>query len=1481
MSLFIVLKGLDLMPAISRIRLTNVIFEDGNKRYNDEIFNFDGYNGSLVLENGGGKTVFIQSVIQAIIPHTDLANRKIKNTLSLEGSPAHIAIEWILSNNPRRYLVTAVTLYIGKTGLESLRYVYEYESGDAHGIAQIPFVKSGNNGKRPAGRGEIQDYYSSMRERSFAARTFSTITEYRSCLENDYNIIADEWESIVKINTAEGDVDSFFENCKTTNNLFDRLLIPVVENSIANYKSDLFADIFETQQDNFKEYKRLKATIAENLRIQARLDQYLDIYKMFHQSELEYNKAKGKTKGLWTAIIEEKQNVNHELLSITEQQKKLEEQELEYKLKLESYEIEVVKQQYQTLEKQFLDLQASYLENKDGLTQDQQNYYSLKFAKLELDIKSEQNNEKLYLEEMKLLQANQEFADVEAKLTKARQALLGNYLAEIKGFEESLKLIIDNLTEVEDQLITVESDIAVLNQEEKQLEKEKSNLEGQQEFAHAQMKRLANQLLAKPDQENIDTELKIWNTRHNELDQLIVDQKQKIISFERKQRQDEDHKERLLDRKQHSEQDCRITENQLENVKNKEAELIAKLTTVRPQWSKIETIYEIEESISSILDETIKNLTNERNRLLIQERIKTRFVDDYSNQDTFFSDPYLANQLASWKNQFDYLSTGVEYLQGLDPNEFEKAQVYPLWALTLITTQKSKTNLVKKVDGINDKLLFPIIVMSTEEVLEVHKKEYIDWLVPAHWRTISKRTDFQQWRQSLANDAQLVIDERTQKELEIDSWKQLASEFSNFVSEYPFTVVSEMRDRKSSLARNIESFEIQIDELTDLINDYISEQKNLAVKIDNNLEELHGLEGKIAKAIDYQDARSAVTRYMLKIKGLDQNIEAVQVKLRSSNEIRRELEQKNFELTTTKNQTNYELKKLQSDQEYLKLQSLTAIFTDQTKNNIRNQIEILEAKLKNITSSYQTLEAQLESARNNIQRNQNEKLDLEKQCSSIDKSLTYPPNGLILIEELWLKIEAGTSQLKLLSTELANIRSKKDKQAGILENKLDLFQSRYPDRELYQFHAALDEVEHDLMQLSKELTNRKEFLKQEYDRFTRKLDKITESEKILDRFIEKHHFNAPDVEIISLAAEDRKQLPYNQSKFVEQMIRELNKSLDVVETFRGDTFRERQALLRFCQGISDVKMRKKAEEGISANVIYEDLVQFKNNMVIRVEQATKYANEHIRQKDAELQAFINQIHNHLITLSSELRQIPKKTRVKIEDTWKEIYAFTIPDWKEEAGKTRIREHIEWILSRLEADEYIDEHGQQDNTKVRKDIEKWLQTKQLLRIVMENEVMKVTCRKVTNDNKVSSRYYLWESSNSWSGGEKWSKNMTLFLGLLNYIAEKKQYISKDMPRHRVVILDNPFGKASSDHVLTPVFFIAEQLGFQIIALTAHAEGKFLQDYFPIIYSCRLRPTNQAGKMVMSTEKQLHHAYFQEHDPQALSNLVDPKQLELFQ
>ncbi len=225
----------------------------------------------------------------------------------LENAPAHIAVEWISNDRPRRYAVTAVSLFTTKNGLDSLRYVYEYDANDPNGIEGIPFVREGKEGKRTAERGEMQDYYSHMHEKTFRAQTFNTIKDYKLYLEEQYHIISSEWESIAKINSSEGGVEAFFDDCKSTNQLFDRLLIPTVENSIVGHDAQLFADMFEQQHTSFKNYKKLKGTIEENKQIERQLENYVSTYERLHKRQQEYEKIKQRAKGNWNETIKEKQ----------------------------------------------------------------------------------------------------------------------------------------------------------------------------------------------------------------------------------------------------------------------------------------------------------------------------------------------------------------------------------------------------------------------------------------------------------------------------------------------------------------------------------------------------------------------------------------------------------------------------------------------------------------------------------------------------------------------------------------------------------------------------------------------------------------------------------------------------------------------------------------------------------------------------------------------------------------------------------------------------------------------------------------------------------------------------------------------------------------------------------------------------------------------------------------------------------------------
>lgn len=70
--------------------------------------------------------------------------------------------------------------------------------------------------------------------------------------------------------------------------------------------------------------------------------------------------------------------------------------------------------------------------------------------------------------------------------------------------------------------------------------------------------------------------------------------------------------------------------------------------------------------------------------------------------------------------------------------------------------------------------------------------------------------------------------------------------------------------------------------------------------------------------------------------------------------------------------------------------------------------------------------------------------------------------------------------------------------------------------------------------------------------------------------------------------------------------------------------------------------------------------------------------------------------------------------------------------------------------------------------------------------------------------------------------------------------------------------------------------------QLIAFTAHAEGKFISDYSPIVYSCKLRESSDHKTQIMTKEKEVNYAFLRDHNPTSIIRLEEEEhhQLDLF-
>ena len=668
------------MPAISKIRLTNVVYEQGQKRYHDELFLFDGHNGAVLLENGGGKTVFIQTVLQAIIPHTDIAERKVKDTLNLDEGAAHIAIEWLLNEKPRRYVVTAVTLYRKLNGIDSLRYVYEYGENDAHSIDLIPFTQPEGNGKRPSSRGEMSDYYSYMTSQfSTKAKTFSqSIKSFREFIENQYHIIGNEWESIVQINGSEGGIEEFFENCKKTNELIDRLLIPSVEKGIAGYKKDTFADMFENHREQFKKYKELKEKIQENKLLQQELAVYVEQFKKVDEKEVTYFQARKLAKGYYQLLLEELHQVDQQLQQLEQsfQEWQTEQQRLEQKRA--SLDIHKEKETLINLRKEENDIQKLVDQLEFKRHNSQQEYYSLKLAQINLELKNESENLQFVEKELETLDQEETVEQLHLKLDDINGQLHYLFLELKEKFEKQIKSTTLSKKQNEEVRDEVQEKLNVISSEIQNIQSKQVQAETKVEEKSNQMKSLKLQLVSH-EEESIEELLSQWIDEQNRLDdeKITLHQQIKQLNIEKQEME--------LQVKSKNEE---IRQKQLEQTKKIERKLqfdkaherlIKQLAETLHQWSFLQSVYEKKSSIEQQIEERLAILQGKKEESLIKERIAKRYVDDYANQENFFADPYVEKQMHQW-NQFSYLKTGIDYIQSVEIDASNTD--YPFWQTT-------------------------------------------------------------------------------------------------------------------------------------------------------------------------------------------------------------------------------------------------------------------------------------------------------------------------------------------------------------------------------------------------------------------------------------------------------------------------------------------------------------------------------------------------------------------------------------------------------------------------------------------------------------------------------------------------------------------------------------------------------------------------------------------------------------------------------
>ncbi len=221
------------MPELNRIRIANVCWD--RRSILDETYDtYDGENVLLNLANGGGKSVLVQMMLQPVLPNCRIQKRKAEDYLSGTSAPTYIMLEWKLDSVGKTfYLLTGIAMCAGGQSAEQtsrLKYftfTNYYGEANSFDISHIPLISHDGNAVIYM---PYEEARKTIREAKGGGIRFFASDEaesYRETLQQ-YGIIPEEWKLMADINGEESGIDKIFSDCRTSDSLMDRWILKAV-----------------------------------------------------------------------------------------------------------------------------------------------------------------------------------------------------------------------------------------------------------------------------------------------------------------------------------------------------------------------------------------------------------------------------------------------------------------------------------------------------------------------------------------------------------------------------------------------------------------------------------------------------------------------------------------------------------------------------------------------------------------------------------------------------------------------------------------------------------------------------------------------------------------------------------------------------------------------------------------------------------------------------------------------------------------------------------------------------------------------------------------------------------------------------------------------------------------------------------------------------------------------------------------------------
>lgn len=1481
------------MPRITKIRVVGNKYDNFKKCHENTIFDLTKQGKPdhtlLTLDNGSGKGVLMQLISQIVLPNTrwgkndgnKITGMFFNRTNQFSPYTFHVLLEWKLDTVPDKWLITGICITAAKKnsgkeeekeeekiGVKYFLYTHEHYAGSFYTLENIPLYHKED--KATIDYDTFENFIMENRRdfRKFSeSQSRNTNSDYYQYLEG-HGIYRSEWSILKLINKVEGGVGDYFSKAKDNKGIFDEYIIPAISENLNNQ--------FEENKNALKDMFRSNISITKNLPVLiSRETDYKNLISMLSpliqdaEAGISYEGAKERSviegNNLYSTLISLQNNIFNEIKTGESEKERSEELQKELLFEKDNleYAIQLRQQKEYEEEKACEEKELSYVRAELEELKEERKRYEIN--KLIIPLESDKKKKDAKLQEIENLVKALALEDINKEIEKVEDAIKEKWM----NTEESWSRIINRHRSYE----------AFLKASEQQIKKHIKALRESQQDIKVKLQAIEDKKteISKKEKE-LGKEFDPFRIAYPE---LLSEEIEKGAEGEnRKLAELISENSRLEEEIKALQINCKGLELEIENhnreIKRAESQYAEQRQEEEKLFLRVVELCKLNSEENAYSESWLRNKNFE---ILKQKEEKQLKLKDLSkelwenNIDLSLNtkDYWIANNdIEIFKSKIEASGVrvvyGTQFLSSLKEEErIEQLKSCPMLPFALVIADIKDWETISKNLGedIFIRNMVPVYIRT-----EMGKTLDANYRLPVHegLSFIENSSSFISWKENLGRkesgireairtiensiaviekvmtDISHMFKTESSKEIEIRlnkilSDKEMAERLLSTSEVKTMNLQDQLKVNKekySTVAEKIKSLEVQSRKLKDFIDfknaaeEKLKEEKEEKERLDSVLRSLDEME------LDEVNISSKIQSEHLKYESWRIGLKS---KLKDIKEIIKdaELKDQHIDCGGINVEPDYESMEEDAIFEYIALRkSLNAKLEEKNFkiSLIRANIEDLEERIEGILRQLKKLDHEWETYRLESQSLDAIELESDRVVSKLNLREKYAAEKQGTIDKLTGLLQGISLDIKKTWDRInkAHNRIPKPWEGIDLQEKEFKLNKDIEDNENYlnEARAILSGLTSQNISLSSCISDIKH-----YDELQPGKGKT--SEYLLDK-IKGNERNEVDQWVQSYKAAKE-----SIGSHIEKAQRNFEEFLEELKV-----------------NIKDEILKHKIKEMIGDKTNITNFPSNKDSFVSMSEHARREINQ-VSSDKVQAEQSKEQ------WTSRAARQVIKITECLKEMVNKMVYinanghAFKLVRLRGEDLLPREENDIKVLLNEYFIDciEKLEKAGADFDNLEDKTLESFMSDRNIFSKALRGRYPSLEVYKMTEKNEflyarpANHHYATWGAVNSGegdapegSGGQTLSINTFIIMMLMNY---KKKTLGNENP-WTVLMLDNPFGKASGAHVLDPIFTIADKLNFQILAFAAPEIIKTeISERFPILWALKINSEEENGKI----------------------------------